>query len=107
MDSMSDIYEEIIEQSFIVLETCVKDCALLIRDFRLGFDYQLFVKRDNDGKLKITINTSIKHPLELKNKSKKTRQIIITKNEDVIIKEILELNLFTKTIKDDIIIYII
>jgi hypothetical protein len=73
----------------------------------LGFDYQLFIKRDNDDKLKITINTSIKHPLELKNKSKKTRQIIITKNEDVIIKEILELNLFTKTIKDDIIIYII
>ena len=106
MDSMSDIYDVIIEQSFIVLDACRIDCALVIRDFRLGFDYQLFIKKDKNDKLVISINTSIRHPKDLKNSKKKTREIIITRNEDVIIKEILELDLFTKIIKDDIIIYI-
>jgi hypothetical protein len=98
MDSMSDIYDVIIEQSFIVLDTCKIDCALVIRDFRLGFDYQLFIKKDKNDKLVISINTSIRHPKDLKNTEKKTREIIITRNEDVVIKEILELDLFTKMI---------
>jgi hypothetical protein len=106
MDSMSDIYEVIVEQSFSVLDACRTDCALVIRDFRLGFDYQLFIKKDKKDKLVISINTSIRHPKDLKNTEKKTREIIITRNEDVVIKEILELALFTKIIKDDIIVYI-
>lgn len=105
MDSMSDIYDVIIEQSNNVLKNCFKNCSLLIRDFRLGFDYQLFIKKNNEDKLKITINTSIRHPLDLGNKKFKTREIIITSNEKVIIKENFNINEFTKIIKNNIIIY--
>jgi hypothetical protein len=105
MDSMSDIYDVIIDQSNIVLKNCVKNCSLLIRDFRLGFDYQLFIKKDNEDKLKITINTSIRHPLDLRNKKFKTREITITSNENIRIKENFNINQFTKIIKGDIIIY--
>lgn len=105
MDSMSDIYEEIVEQSLIVLESCFKDCALLIRDLRLGFDYQLFIKKGNKDSLKIVINTSIRHPLDLRNKNKKTKEIIVTKNEDILIREELSFNYFTKIVRGDIIIY--
>ena len=105
LDSMSDIYDIIIDQANIVLKTCKKNCTLLIRDYRLGFDYQLFVKR-NDGGLVITINTSMKHPMSLRNTRQKTREIIISRNENVRIKEDYEPNIFTKIVKGDIIIYI-
>jgi hypothetical protein len=65
----------------------------------------LYIKKDNEDKLKITINTSIRHPLDLKNKKFKTREITITSNDNVRIKENFNINEFTKIIKGDIIIY--
>lgn len=106
LDSMSDIYDIIIDQSNIVLDICKKDCSLLIRDYRLGFDYQLFIKRNKSG-LVITINTSMKHPMSLRNKKQKTREIIISKNENIRIKEDRESNNFTKIVKGNIIVYIL
>jgi hypothetical protein len=106
LDSMSDIYDVIISQSLVVLESCEKDCALLIRDYRLGFDYQLFIEM-RKNKLRIIVNTSIWHPKKLKNELRGTREIIISDSETISIKEDVELNNFTKIVKGDIIIYII
>ena len=109
LDSMSDIYDVIIDQSHDVLNSCTHRCSLLIRDYRFGldFDYQLFInyKKKNDT-LKLTINTSIRHPKKLHNDKQKTREILITKNDNVIIREELDLNHFTKIVRGDIIIYI-
>jgi hypothetical protein len=105
MDSMSDIYDILIEQSFIVLETCNNRCSLLIRDYRLGFDYQLFVNHNSgNNTLKLTINTSIRHPKKLFNKIN-TREIIITRNDDLIIKESIINQSFTYKIIGNIIVY--
>lgn len=86
LESMGDIYEVIIEQAMIVSTKNDVKSALLISDYWLGFDYQLWVKF-NKNKLTLTINTSIRHPKILSNKNFNTRRIIITKDGDAIIKE--------------------
>ena len=48
----------------------------------------------------------MKHPMSLRNTRQKTREIIISRNENVRIKEDYEPNIFTKIVKGDIIIYI-
>ncbi len=108
LNSMEDIYDIIVDQANIVLKNCKGRCSLLIRDYRIGFgfDYQLFIKR-KDGGLVITINTSMKHPMDLRNDFHKTREIIISKNENIKIKEDYDRSTFTKIVKGDIIIYII
>ena len=67
LESMSDIYDVIIEQAMIVTSKEDGNSALLISDYWLGFDYQLWVKL-NKNKLTLTINTSIRHPKLLSNK---------------------------------------
>jgi hypothetical protein len=105
MDSMSDIYDILIEQSFIVLKTCESRCSLLIRDYRLEFDYQFFIEyNEKNNTLKLIINTSIRHPKKLFNKVK-TREIIITRNDDVIIRESIINQSFTYKIIGNIIVY--
>jgi hypothetical protein len=105
VDSMSDIYDILIDQSFITLKTCKYKCSLLVRDYRLGFDYQLFIHHYAiNNTLKITINTSIRHPKKLYN-NVNTREIIITKNNDIAIKESIVDKLFTYKIIGDIIVY--
>jgi hypothetical protein len=105
MDSMSDIYDVLINQSFILFNTCKHKCALLIRDYRLGFDYQLFTHYNiKNNNLKITINTSIRHPKKLFN-NVNTREIIITRNDDIVIRESIINQSFTYKIIGDIIIY--
>ena len=110
LDSMSDIYDVIINQAHDVLISCKNRCSLLIRDYRFGlnFDYQLFINyKEKDNILKFTINTSIRHPKKLYNNHQKTREILITKNDSIIIREDFNLNHFTKIVKGNIIIYII
>lgn len=104
LESMSDIYDVLIEQSFKTFETCKNKCALLVRDYSLGFDYQLFIRHHEKGNnLNITLNTSIRHPKKLFN-DRKTREIIITKSNDIVIKESIDKS-FTSKIIGNIIVY--
>jgi hypothetical protein len=89
LESMGDIYDVIIKQAMIVTSKEDGNSALLISDYWLGFDYQLWVKF-NKNKLTLTINTSIRHPKLLSNKNFNTRRIIITKDGETIIKESLD-----------------
>jgi len=89
LESMSDIIEVIVTQGLIVLDTCNKRCGLLVSDYSMGFDYQLWVDMKNDN-LELKINTSIKHPKQLFNEKFKTRRIIVTRDGETVIKESLE-----------------
>jgi hypothetical protein len=108
MDSMSDMYDIIIDRSLDILESCDENCALVVRDYRpeLNFDYQLFLdfnkKKDS---LKLTINTSIRHPEKLRNKVQQTPELIITKEGDPIIRESIDDSFTYKKINDIIIYY--
>ena len=101
------IYDIIVDQANIVLNKCKRKCSLLVRDNRpeFRFDYQLFIKNNKEG-LVITINTSMKHPMSLRNEFHKTREIIISKDENIRIKEDYDYSIFTKIVKGDIIIHI-
>ena len=89
LESMSDIIEVIVTQGLIVLDTCNKRCGLLVSDYSMGFDYQLWVTMKTN-KLELKINTSIKHPKQLFNDKFKTRRIIVTRDGETVIKESLE-----------------
>lgn len=108
MDSMSDMYDIIIDRSLDILESCDENCSLVVRDYRpgLNFDYQLFLdfnkKKDS---LKLTINTSIRHPEKLRNKVQQTPELIITKEGDPIIRESIDDSFTYKKINDIIIYY--
>jgi hypothetical protein len=79
----------VVTQSLVVLDTCERRCGLLVSDFSMGFDYQLWVLLKNN-KLELKINTSIKHPKQLFNDKFKTRRVIVTRDGETVIKESLE-----------------
>ena len=89
LESMRDIIEIIVTQGLVVLDTCNKRCGLLVSDYSMGFDYQLWVTMKTN-KLELKINTSIKHPKQLFNDKFKTRRIIVTRDGETVIKESLE-----------------
>jgi hypothetical protein len=89
LESMRDIIEVIVTQGLVVLDTCEKRCALLVNDYSMGFDYQLWVTMKTNN-LELKINTSIKHPKELFNNKFKTRRIIVTRDGETVIRESLE-----------------
>jgi hypothetical protein len=73
LESLSDVREIIVKQSNKILDSCDsknKDCGLIVRDNSLGFDYHMWLKKTNSGKLKLIINTSIYHPKKLFNTDK-------------------------------------
>ena len=89
LESMSDIIEVIVTQGLVVLDTCERRCGLLVNDYSMGFDYQLWVTMKTNN-LELKINTSIKHPKELFNNKFKTRRVIVTRDGETVIKESLE-----------------
>jgi sulfur carrier protein ThiS len=89
LESMRDIIEVIVTQGLVVLDTCERRCGLLVSDYSMGFDYQLWVTMKTN-KLELKINTSIKHPKQLFNDKFKTRRVIVTKDGETVIKESLE-----------------
>ena len=89
LESMSDIIEVIVTQGLVVLDTCERRCGLLVSDYSMGFDYQLWVTMKTNN-LELKINTSIKHPKELFNNKFKTRRVIVTRDGETVIKESLE-----------------
>jgi hypothetical protein len=72
----------------------------------LGFDYQIFISYNRKNTLKITINTSIRHPKKLKNETFKSPEIILQRDGGIVLKEDKDSINFTKLVKGDIIIYI-
>jgi hypothetical protein len=108
MDSMSDMYDIIIDRSLDILGSCDENCALIVRDYRpeLNFDYQLFLEfNKKKNSLKLTINTSIRHPEKLRNKVQQTPELIITKEGDPVIRESIDDSFTYKKINDIIIYY--
>ena len=107
-ESMVDILDIIIEVSMDILSSPSKvkdkDHSILVKDHMIGIDYHFWVTTSSNGDLFLTINTSISHPKNLPT-NQNDKKIIITKNGDTIIKEGINLNVFTKIIKGDIIIY--
>ena len=89
LESMRDIIEVIVTQGLVVLDTCERRCGLLVSDYSMGFDYQLWVTMKTN-KLELKINTSIKHPKQLFNDKHKTRRVIVTRDGETVIKESLE-----------------
>jgi hypothetical protein len=89
LESMRDIIEVIVTQGLVVLDTCERRCGLLVSDYSMGFDYQLWVTMKTN-KLELKINTSIKHPKQLFNDKFKTRRVIVTKDGETVIRESLE-----------------
>lgn len=89
LESMSDIIEVIVTQGLVVLDTCERRCGLLVNDYSMGFDYQLWVTMKTNN-LELKINTSIKHPKELFNNKFKTRRVIVTRDGETVIRESLE-----------------
>lgn len=89
LESLTYIIEELVTQSLVVLKTCEDRCALLISDFSMGFDYQLWVSLSGN-KLELKINTSIRHPKQLFNNKHKSRRVIVAKDGDTFIKESFE-----------------
>ena len=89
LESLTYIIEVLVDQSLVVLKTCENRCALLISDYSMGFDYQLWVSLSGN-KLELKINTSIRHPKQLFNNKHKSRRVIVAKDGDTFIKESFE-----------------
>jgi hypothetical protein len=90
LDSMSDIKELIAKNALIVLDGCVGNgCALLVRDNRLGFDYQMWLKKRQENKVDIVLNTSIHHPKKLFNQ-RRNKMLIIDYDGNQVMYENLE-----------------
>lgn len=73
LESMTDIRDILVRQSKKILEKCDrynKECGILVRDNMLKMDYQLWIDETENGKMKLVINTSIRHPRKLFNKEK-------------------------------------
>lgn len=107
-DSMVDILDVIVLNSLEILDKPSKikgkDHSILVKDYMLGMDYHFWVNTSRDGDIYLTINTSIGHPKKLPD-NQNDKKIIITKSGDTVIKESINLNVFTKIVKGNIIIY--
>ena len=82
LDSFEDIKDVVVSQANKIIKNCNKsnkECALIVRDNLLGFDYHFWIERADDKKMVLIVNTSIRHPRKLFNPHKSN--IIIVDNE--------------------------
>jgi len=107
-NSISEIIDVIVS---ICLEILAKpsrvvgnDHSILVKDYMIGMDYHFWVTLSPDGNIVLTINTSIGHPKKLPD-NQNDKKIILSKYGETIIKEDIDLNVFTKIVKGNIIIY--
>lgn len=107
-DSMVDILDVIVSNSLDILDkpskVLGKDHSILVKNYMLGMDYHFWVTSSSNGDIFLTINTSISHPKKLPD-NQNDKKIIITREGDTIIKESIDLNVFTKLQRGNIIIY--
>ena len=68
LKSLLEVKDVVTKISFRILETCEdKGCSFIIRDYADGVDSHFWVKLTNQGRLNLTLNTSIIHPKKLFN----------------------------------------
>lgn len=107
-DSMVDILDVIVSNSLGILDgpskVMGKDHSILVKNYMLGMDYHFWVTSSSNGDIFLTINTSIGHPKKLPD-NLNDKKIIITIGGDTIIKESINLDVFTKLQRGDMIIY--
>ena len=107
VDSISDViieFKDIFSKVSNSIEQDINKESIFVRDYTNRFDFILNPTYKN-GKYQLFITTSMNHP-EMLNVKPENVLIILKNDGDVIIKEQLELNNFTKIIKGNIIIYI-
>ena len=107
VDSISDViieFKDIFSKVSKSIEQDINKESIFVRDYTNRFDFILNPTYKN-GKYQLFITTSMNHP-EMLNVKRENVLIILKNDGDVIIKEQLELNNFTKIIRGDIIIYI-
>ena len=107
-ESMVDILDIIVSISLEILDmpskVIGKNHSILVKNYMLGMDYHFWVDSSSNGNIFLTINTSIGHPKKLPD-NQNDKKIIITKEGDTIIKESIDLDVFTKLQRGNIIIY--
>lgn len=107
-NSMIDILDIILSVSLDILNHPSKiegkQHSILVKDYMIGVDYHFWVDKSPKDDLYLTINTSIAHPKNLPSK-KNDKKIIITRTGDTVIKESMDYLLFTKLVRNNIIIY--
>ena len=70
-DSIKDNIDIIHQIAILIIPNCQdKTCSLIVRDNLYNMDYHLWLRKTNNNKLILTINTSIHHPKKLFNKEK-------------------------------------
>ena len=107
VDSISDViieFKDIFSKVSKSIEQDINKESIFVRDYTNRFDFILNPTYKN-GKYQLFITTSMNHP-EMLNVKPENVLIILKNDGDVIIKEQLELNNFTKIIRGNIIIYI-
>ena len=107
VDSISDViieFKDIFSKVSKSIEQDINKESIFVRDYTNRFDFILNPTYKN-GKYQLFITTSMNNP-EMLNVKPENVLIILKNDGDVIIKEQLELNNFTKIIKGNIIIYI-
>jgi hypothetical protein len=107
VDSISDViieFKDIFSKVSNSIEQDINKESIFVRDYTNRFDFILNPTYKN-GKYQLFITTSMNHP-EMLNVKPENVLIILKNDGDVIIKEQLELNNFTKIIRGNIIIYI-
>lgn len=84
LDSLQDIEPIVGKQINKILGWCDsydKECAIIVRDNFLEFDYHMWIDKVRDDKIILTVNTSIRHPRKLFNPHK-NNVIIIDEDGD-------------------------
>ena len=106
--SMVDMLDDIVSISLGIINKPSRvrgnDPSILVKDYMLGMDYHFWVTSSPDGDIYLTINTSIGHPKKLPD-NQNDKKIIVTNDGETLIRESINLNLFTKIVRGDIIIY--
>lgn len=85
-ESMHEIMTTIVKVAKDILLNTPEKNQMIVRDYSMAFDYQLFIEMDDNNKLILTINTSIMHPEKLIN-NRKLKEIIVDRQGDTTIKE--------------------
>ena len=81
-DSMMDIEPAIISSAKRIMETCTTRCSINVIDNIAGIDYHMWLNGTNN-RIKIIINTSIRHPNHLKFRVNESPTIIVDRYGDI------------------------
>jgi hypothetical protein len=76
-DSINEIQDELIMLSKKIIDNCSgKFCSIVVVDNPNGFDYHVWLAKNNKNNINVIINTSIHHPKHLFNSNKAPMLIV-------------------------------